>query len=316
MKNAETNIIHENGFAELQAEQTDLNRFKHHAMATIFEIVIDHNDPQYASEAAQAGFEEIDRLEKELSRFQESSDISKINSLKQFESTTVSLDTFECLKSVERIYQDTKGAFDVTAGPVIDLWKSQPENKPAPSASEVKFRLDKTGFPWLRLDQETFQVQVLSDSISIDLGGTGKGYALDRVVGILKEWEIPAAFIHGGQSSVLAYSNDPDRVSWPISIRQANIYMKIDGFSLSGSGMQKGQHIIDPRTGYPVENYSAVWASAPSAVISDALSTAFMVMSVDEIKAVCKNNREVGVLMVHEKQENLPLIFGRWPETE
>ena len=79
--------------------------------------------------------------------------------------------------------------------------------------------------------------------------------------------------------------------------------------------MQKGQHIIDPRIGYPVQRHSAAWAIAPQAAISDALSTAFMVMSIEEIERFCSEHKEVGGLIISRDSNHTLKVFGDWPAT-
>ena len=92
------------------------HRFAHQAMATIFEIIIEHKDSRYARQAAFAAFDELDQLEAELSRFIENSDISRINNLPAKKSLRLGLPAFECLHLCSHIYTETNGAFDITIG--------------------------------------------------------------------------------------------------------------------------------------------------------------------------------------------------------
>ena len=98
-----------------------LNRFSHEAMATTFEIFIQHNDARYAGQAARAAFDEVDRLEGLLSRYIENSDICRINNLAAGESTPVNLDTFKCLEIAAKMHEQTEGVFDVTIGHLVSL---------------------------------------------------------------------------------------------------------------------------------------------------------------------------------------------------
>jgi len=301
-------------------EQKNIDRFSHHAMATVFEIIIAGELRQYAEQASLAAFDEIDRLERELSRFIESSDIAKINSLSKGEQTIVSLDTSDGLKLSAKLYQETRGAFDVSSGQLIDLWKGKGEEE-LPADHVISSALNNTGLPWLHLDEAEYQIQLMKDSIQLDLGGVGKGYAVDKVRELFEEWGINSALIHSGQSTVFAFTEKGLDWKWPLSIsgvktqNQEVIKIELNDKALSGSGIQKGQHIIDPRTGYPVDEYSAVWAIAPQAAKADALSTAFMVMPAAEIERYCSENSDVGGMIVLNDGCHTIKRFGTWPDS-
>ena len=229
-----------------------LRRFSHEAMATTFEVFILHEDGHYAQQAAQAAFDRLDQLEQDLSQFIENSDISRINNLAAGQSLRIGLDTFECLQISRRIHIETNGAFDITVGFLL--------------------------------------VELLMDDVQIDLGGIGKGYAIDKMAELLRDWSIDVALIHGGYSSALGVGSPPGTKDWPVTLsnprnrKQTLARLCLQNRALSGAGLQKGRHIIDPRTAQPVEGRCAAWACACDAATADALSTAFMVMSSDEVK--------------------------------
>ena len=278
-------------------KDANLHRFSHYAMATIYEAFIYHEDALYAKRAATEIFTEIDRLEGLLSRFIENSEISKINSLKAFESTVVDPDTFSCLQDCARIYQDTKGLFDISAGKLINLWKEKRTNREI-DKNQINFLIENSGMPWLQLNEEGFEVTVLNDNIELDLGGYGKGYALDMAARILEEWQIEDYLIHGGASSVRVNSKTSSHRPWPLNIlnRDETIYVKNIG--IGASGLEKGRHIINPYSGRPVTRRKACWVFAPTASLADALSTAFMLMSKQEIQQYCRHYPSVSAILV------------------
>ena len=277
------------------------HRFEHKAMNTIYEIWIHHNNSAYAEQAADAVFDEIDRLERELSRFIANSDISRINALEQYEKITLGNDCYQCLVQCHLLYQQTRGVFDISAGFIIDLWKNLDHDHEYPDPDRVLNALGFTGLPWLYM-LDNFQVQLMSEKISLDLGGYGKGYVLKAAAELLNEWNIQNAIISSGMSTIMPVSNS----IWPVEIRhparQQEVLLKLDlsGKTISGSGIKKGQHIIDPRTGYPVNVKSAAWAVADDPGISDALSTAFMIMSVDEIEKYCERYNTAALLITSQ----------------
>jgi thiamine biosynthesis lipoprotein len=272
-----------------------VHRFSHAAMATVFEVHCAHPDARYSGQAAQAAFDEVDRLERELSRFVGNSDVSRVNELAAGESTRVSPSTLECLGIATALFHLTGGAFDVSIG---------------------------TGLDRLELDPDGFAVRAGTDGIRIDLGGIGKGYAVDRMAEVMQEWELPRALVHGGFSSVLALEAPPDREGWPLTLSAAGagpqeVLARLSArqAAFSASGTQKGAHIVDPRTGSPVQG-RAVWVSLPrvgldagtespdrSASAAEGLSTAFMILPLDAVPAVCERFRGLEAWVLREPPE-------------
>ena len=138
----------------------DIRRFSHEAMATVYEIYAVHPVEQYAAQAAQAAFDLVDRLERELSRFQPNSDITRINQLAAGAHTRVTPTTLECLVIARHMFELTGGAFDVSIG---------------------------TGLPSLEIDPDELVVRASTSGVRVDLGGIGKGYAVDLVAELLED---------------------------------------------------------------------------------------------------------------------------------
>jgi thiamine biosynthesis lipoprotein len=263
--------------------EPDRRRFSHEAMNTVFEVHLANADPRYAAEAAQAAFALVDRLEGELSRFRPNSDITRINHLAAGESVRVGEAALECLVIARHLYDLTDGAFDIAIG---------------------------TGLPALEIDAEGFEVRAAADGIRVDLGGIGKGYAVDLVAELLEEWGVERALVHGGFSSVVALEPPADLGGWPLTLsdpREPSRTFRRLGMrqaAISASGVRKGDHIKDPRTGAPVHDRLAAWAALPRppapaegtprsgprlapAAVADALTTAFMLLDVERIETLC-----------------------------
>ncbi|MFZ2145876.1 MAG: FAD:protein FMN transferase [Sedimentisphaerales bacterium] len=298
-----------------------LKRFCHEAMATTFEVIVVHEDARYARQAAAAAFDEVDRLEGELSRFIENSDISRINNLPVNQALRLGLDAFECLQLSCRIYAETNGAFDITIGSLLSLWRNEDGTPRMPLKEELNLARQHTGTGLLQLDEDEHTVRLLASPVQVDLGGIGKGYAVDRMAELLREWSIETVLISGGYSSVLALDAPTGTKGWPLTISNPDNRKQIlarpclQCRALSGSGLQKGRHIIDPRTAQPVKGKLAAWASASDAATADALSTAFMVMSPDEIRQYCSRHPEVSAMIMPEgegkdAQKDKILHFG------
>jgi thiamine biosynthesis lipoprotein len=308
-----------------------MKRFSYEAMATTFELLIVHStggrltaeDERYAAQAAVAAFDEVDRLENELSRFRENSDITRINNLPANQPLQLGLDTFECLKIARRVYTETHGAFDITIGTLLKCWRNDDGSPRNPSPKEIDIARMHTGTNLIQLNEAEHTIELSASGVQVDLGGIGKGYAVDRVAELLRDYELNVALISGGYSSVLALDAPPGKDGWPLTMtnpagdKDILARPSLRNAALSGSGVQKGGHIIDPRTAEPVEGRRAAWSSAPDAATADALSTAFMIMGTDEIKQYCSRHPDMlAMVILEEDEQKLPrhkiLRFGAW----
>jgi thiamine biosynthesis lipoprotein len=269
----------------------NLHRFGRGAMAGTFEIFIVHRDAIYARQVAQAAFDEIGRIENNLSRFIENSDVSRINSLSKGRPLQIGLSAFECLQVSIEMYKQTNGAFDITLG-----------------NNSVK------------LDEINHTIELLKDGIQIDLGAIGKGYAADKMRKLLEEWGIDTAMISAGQSTILPIGIPPGLPGWPVTLSNPvdNKILKklyLADKAISASGFQKGLHITNPRTGRPAKGKQACWATAKTAAVADALSTAFMVMTIDEIRKFCRKHTETSALIIKPGPKRGLIRLGRWGES-
>jgi thiamine biosynthesis lipoprotein len=289
-------------------------------MATMFEIMVAGEDPGFAGGAARAAFEEIDRIELELSRYAPNSDISRINNLGPHSAVRVGIDAFQCLALAVACWRETGGAFDASLGALMECWVARDRSLRHPSADELERARERTGMACLSLDESAMAVRVGERVPLLDLGAIGKGYAVDRAVELLKEWGVASALVHGGTSSVFAYGEVGGQAGWPVTItrpgpegRVIGTFMLSDA-GLGGSGIEKGRHIIDPRRGVPVDGHRAAWVISESAGRSDALSTACMVLDPDDIRAMIeRDGRLGGVVLPAAALENEQSAGGRGP---
>jgi thiamine biosynthesis lipoprotein len=304
-----------------------MKRFTHDAMATIFEIFIVHEDEKYAGQAARAAFAELDRLEMVLSRFEESSEITRINHLPAGQILRLSPDTFECLKISHQMNEQTNKAFDVTIGPLLDCWRNDDGTTRTPTEEELEQAKQHTGMHLLELDESMHAIWLSTSPLLLDLGGIGKGFAVDKMAESLREWSINIALISGGFSSILALDAPEGMKGWPLTMSNPNNHKQIlvrpflHNRALAGSGIKKGAHIIDPRKSQPIEGKLASWSSAKTAAVADALSTAFMIMDLNEIKQYCSFHPDEAAMIIPQQQgdeiqkENI-LRFGSWEDVE
>jgi thiamine biosynthesis lipoprotein len=282
-----------------------VHRFAHEAMATTFEIFVAGKEEAYAGQAARAAFDEVDRLERLFSRFDPSSEISRIGRLGPGDSLRVGIETAEVLGLAAFVQSETNGAFDVNylgQGRAAGRRRASP---PWPLQALLGVSTDGHGFEVTRLRPEG---RAPARGIDLDLGAVGKGYALDAALSMLHVWDVGNVLLHAGTSTALAAGPGPAGEGrgrgWPVGAGSTAGTTSGPGRvilrnrALSGSGTEvKGAHIIDPRTARPASGPAAAWASHPSAAASDALSTAFMVLSTAEAAAFCGRHPVVWALV-------------------
>jgi thiamine biosynthesis lipoprotein len=241
--------------------------FNHQAMAALFQARIAGGDATYAKQAARTAFDCVDRLEALLSRFRENSEISQIAALQPGESLRLNEPTFACLAIAQEMEMATRGAF---------------------SASSAAMRTQETPPRW-SLSKADFSIRCEQGRLEFDLGAIGKGFALDRMAEELADWDCGAYLLVAGGSSILAGAPPEGEPGWNCGLGDdtAPLRYLLSNVSLSGSGLAvKGEHILDPRTGAPVKQRPRAWAMASTAAVSDALSTACMVLEEKEIAEI------------------------------
>jgi FAD:protein FMN transferase len=269
-----------------------MRHFEVNAMATSFEVIIvetEDVDALYAAQAAEAVFAEIQRLEDELSRFRPGSDVWQLNQLSAGQSHRVTLATWDCLSLAKTMHAESAGAFDITIGPLMQLWRAEDGSLREPTAERLALAKLSIGSDLYELDEDDLRVTVKADHMVFDLGAVGKGYALDQAAVILNDWGIHHALLNAGDSTLLALGKPPDEDAWTVTLADGAQALTLADRALSGSGfMVKGAHIMNPRTLRPLPiQEQRSYALAPSAALSDALSTAFMIMDRDEVMDLC-----------------------------
>ncbi len=290
----------------------DTIRLATRAMACDFGVLLNPGPSSQITPASDA-LDLVHQLEAQMSVYRDDSELSQLNQRAAESEVEVEPRLFELLLEAKRLADATTGCFDPTSGPLVSLWRKCRDQNRIPTPEELSEALGHCGIDKITFDGERKTVRYQNRHIELNLGGIGKGYALDRAGAHLKESEIESWLIHGGHSSLLASGSHHGQEGWPVGIRNplfpkerfATILIRDCGFSTSGSGVQyfrhggkRYGHILDPRDGWPVDNLLSVTVLAPTAAEADALSTAFFVLGVEKTKEYCDNNPHVRALLI------------------
>ncbi len=297
---------------EFERPAGQLLRYSRRAMACRFEILLPGSARSAWTWVGKA-FQEIHRLEAQLSVFIESSEVSRLNRSGAGGPARVQPELLEILELGQRVSRLSDGAFDLTSAPLSRCWGFLGRQGEVPSGEELATILKRVGWRHLEIDRVSGTVY-FRRPLEVNLGAIGKGYALDRAGRLLREGQ-ENFLIHAGHSTILVGGDGPERGSqgWTIGLRDprdhsgdfAEVRLKSGALSTSGAAEQKlavaGRdygHIIDPRTGYPAITNLSATALAQSAALADALSTAFYIMTVEQVEAFCLATPGVGAILV------------------
>jgi thiamine biosynthesis lipoprotein len=262
-------------------------------MGTTARIVLYAPGEQQASEASKAAFERMAALENRLSDYRPESELNQLCHDALGSPKPVSLDLFEVLLQGQVLAEKTGGAFDVTVGPVVQLWRRAKRQKELPSTDRLTETRKFVGYQKLRLDTQFHTAQLLVSGMKLDLGGIAKGYAADEALRTLQSKGIKEALVAIGGDIALG-APPPAKPGWRVEINPGLAFkakslkpllLSHAGVSTSGDAEQfveisgkRYSHIIDPRTGMALTGNRSVTIVAANATASDALATALCVM--------------------------------------
>ncbi len=266
--------------------------FRHPAMGTEFTVYLYARDEATAKGAADDVFDEVDRIEQELSNYRESSELSRIGREAALGPVTTDPETFRFLSRSEYWSAASDGAFDITVGSLMKVWGFFDHRGHTPSQEELEHIRPMVGYRNVVLDPAARTVQFRLAGVELDPGGIGKGFAVDAAVTVLRAHHIGAALISAGSSTLYALGSPPGQRGWKVVVpgvgpdREPYSTVVLRDTSLSSANCNEKNfteggllycHIMDPRTLHPVEGRLHVSIIDPSATTSDALSNVLFV---------------------------------------
>jgi len=272
-------------------------------MATTFTLKLVGDDRDHLQWVARKCFQRLDELEKMLSRFIPDSDISRINKLKPGQQLALDYETWDILKAAIEVHQWTQGAFDIGVGEHMNIFRATKKGILNEFEMTHALRVAQQEKEQARIfvDPEKPFFYCVKDGMILDLGGIGKGFALDQLTTILAELEVENYLLSAGDSTKLAKGNPTEDSVWQETLAAASESQKItlDNYAISASGtFYQGEHIFDPRTGTHVAGttFDRVWMATKHATQSDALSTAAFVLTLPELETLAA--KDVGILWI------------------
>jgi thiamine biosynthesis lipoprotein len=266
------------------------------AMATRFELVLVASGKINLRAAGEEALDEVDRLEARLSLYRPTSEIARVNAQAASEPVRVSPQVFRLLEQSQQLHLETSGAFDIAIAPLVRCWGFMNNAGRVPDPAEIEQVRQRSGMDHIILDKDSSTVRFDREGVMIDLGAIGKGYAIDRAAEILREAGVESALLHGGASTIYGIGSPPDQPGWKIAIAGCpdesraldEVFLNDGALSVSAvwarsfeADGKKYGHVIDPRTGCPVNNAVLSAVALPSATESDALSTALLVLGIE-----------------------------------
>jgi thiamine biosynthesis lipoprotein len=267
------------------------------AMGSELRLTAWTDDDARAEGAFDRVFAEFDRLEQIMSVWRDGSDVLRVNAAAGRHPVRTSPETIEVLRIAKEVGDWTAGKFDVTFGPLADLWKfDHDQDDRVPSADEIARRLPLIDYRAIEIDEAAGTVFLRRAGMRIHLGGIGKGYAVDRGAAIIRSSGLRDFMIQSGGD--LYVGGLRDRRPWRLGIRDprgpadrtfAVLDLSDGTFSTSGdyerfflAGGRRYHHILDPDTGQPAETCRSVTVVSNRAVLADAVAKGIFILGPDE----------------------------------
>ncbi len=283
-------------------------------MDTFCEISCYGGNEDAAVSAIDAAFKEMERIEHVFSKFDENSEVSKINRLAGLEKVMASEEVFKLTERSVYYSSISDGAFDITVAPLMEIWGFVRKHKVIPDKDAVENALKSVGYKNIALDPEELSIRFLNKGVKVDFGGIAKGYAVDRAKDVLVSKGIKNGLVNLG-GNIFALGNAPGNKVWKIGVHDSrnkgkllrSFELRDNAISTSGNyerffaiGGKRYSHIINPVTGEPCQGIISVTVIADSAEEADALSTAIFVMGEEKGINLAKSIKGIKVLILKE----------------
>jgi thiamine biosynthesis lipoprotein len=304
-------------------------------MGTRFKIVLYAADEKTAQSAQKAAFERIAQLDRTMSDYQQSSELMQVCRRAGGPPERVSADLFEVLSRAKTIARLSDGAFDVSVGPVVRLWRRSRKTQQMPPADKLAEALALVGYRNIGLDEKNQTVRLAKPGMQLDLGGIAKGYSADAALEVLRAKGCARALVAAG-GDIAVSDPPPENPGWKIGIapledpnRKPSRYLVLHNQAVSTSGDveqsveingKRYSHIVDPRTGVGLVGHMSVTVVAPRGVLSDSLTKVVSVLGPQRGFAILDQIEGVASLVVRQGEKGEEVFaskrFGEIPQVK
>jgi len=295
-------------------------------MGTLARVVAVAPDMRTAKQSIKAAFAEINKVDKLMSDYKSESEISQVNRDAFRQAVKISKSTYEVLQKAVEFSRLSGGAFDVTVGPLVQLWRLAAEANSVPTDTQLEQARSKVGYEKLILDANQTSVRFAVDGMKLDLGGIAKGYAIDKAVEAMQKCGALGAMVDiggdircfgtpsRGKKEWLIGLQDPNEAKEPISTGKPLLVLKLKNAAIATSGnyrrfsLVKGKkysHIINRKSGTATESLSSVTIIAKRALDADALATAVSVMGSEKGLALIEKIPNTEAILIPSAQHKL-----------
>jgi thiamine biosynthesis lipoprotein len=293
--------------------------YKEYHMGVDVRIVVYAPDQATAERACAAAFERFAELDTAMSDYRADSELMRLCTHAGGPPVRVSRDLFVVLQRSQEVAQRSDGAFDITCGPIVALWRRARKTHLLPTPHEIEEARSLVGWERLRLDPRRQTAQLLTPGMKLDLGAIGKGYADDCAQQTLKRFGITSALVEAGGDMVVS-APPPGQDGWKIEVsnagegahspvlRFANVAISTSGDTeqFVEIGGRRYSHVVDPRTGQALTDRYEVTVIAPNGLTSDSLSTAICVLGPEKGQALARTYRNTTVYIRRAADSETP----------
>jgi thiamine biosynthesis lipoprotein len=263
-------------------------------MGVPFRIVLYAPTAQKAAAAAEAAFRRVADLNQIMSDYETDSELNELSRTSgKGMPVPVSHELWNVLTLAQQMAERTDGAFDITVGPAVTLWRRARRNQQIPETERLASARQAIGYSLVHLNPADRTVELMRPRMKLDLGGIAKGYALDQALKILADRRVTRALISGG-GDMAAGDPPPEREAWTVEIAPLDVpnappkrYVALRRQALATSGDvfqrleidgRRYSHIVDPRTGIGLTDHALVTVIASDCTTADSLATAVSVL--------------------------------------
>ncbi len=311
---------------QLHAQTSERYTFTTPKMGTEFRIVLYASDSSQAVQVARHAFRRIDTLNHILSDYQNDSELNQLSATAgSGKKVTVSDDLWTVLATAEKVAKASKGAFDVSIGPLTKLWRRAFRRQRFPEAEKIEAARKRVRYKWIKRYDKTRQAKLKKSGMRLDLGGIAKGYAVDEAVKVLQSYGLRRILVDGG-GDLYAGVAPPDADGWTVerhTVQDGEAVSEVfvlENQAIATSGDtyrflewegQRYSHIIDPRTGLGLTNRREVTVVAENCMLADAMASALSVMNVEKANKMLDGFSTIATIIEYDEGKASLINLGK-----